>query len=1043
MANEAGESKVTRLRFECVSHPSVAEFVSGLAETIARELGCDEVNVQLRRDEELFVGQFPRRTDRVGSSEGALFELHNGSACFQGHPWSLPLIVNDLQRARIPGELALELAVRKVRSCGVFPLMERGRVQGVVECFFTRSYHRWKQEEFSAFDELSHALTNVRAPASNTDVAARQVSNDELRSQYRRMARYGNVVIIITDSNFRITDAFGNTEQILGIASSEMTSNPGIWDLILDPRDRGLLRRRIMRLRLEHDELREEVRVIHQRSGEVRWMMLRALPQFAPNGVFQGWEGFGIDVTDRRRAQEALMTQNRRLEALFEVARSLQGQTDPAIVTLKGLKALLRATGSRCGYGCFLHRERDELEVVAALGLSEKYLLSMESVLKGPSLLRFAIKERKGLSIDNLQDDTRAASTLAKLEDLRSCIVMPLATDEAVFGAIVLFKREAKSYSEADFDLVSAAATQMTLAVRQAEMYEAERRHSESLGALYRISHELSKYRSPREIAEHAFPVLQQEFALKRGWFGVVNEQGTHIAGKSGFGPGIRRQLQELQIELGLRHDFLDDAVRTQRPVIVEAGKEMECSGLNRIVQRLKFDTLVIIPLVSLGQVVGLLIVEPLVPSTFLKEGRLQLLVSMANEMATVLMSRRFESKMAEALKMRMAGLLASGVAHNFNNLLQAVMGQVSLIEMQLPKGSGAFEATRTINDAARRGAGLVSQLLNFASQGQGVRQNVSLNSLITESHELYESLLSKRIELRIETQPDCPELVADVSQIQQVLTNLLANAKDAIGNRPDGTVSISTCKVRLRSGEVDPELAPGVYIRVDVRDNGVGMNAEQQARCFEPFFTTKNVDRSTGVGLSGTGLGLSAAYSIVKSHDGIITVHSVPGEGATFSVYLPVLSVRAGSVLDSPAVKSHAVSRGGALLLGLEGGVHPFVSSIFESLGYRSRGVYDLQQAIEVLQQDKERWGFVVLDLEGLGEAAPATCKQLLSTFADLGIIACSASSREWIEALPPTSRIEVVDKPLSVWSVEIALQRMSARPSELVDAEVDTQQR
>ncbi len=1043
MANEAGESKVTRLRFECSSQPATGEFVMELAGAIARELGCDEVNVQLRRDEELFVGQFPRRTERVGSSEGALFELHNGAACFQGNPWPLPLTVNDLQRARIPGELALELAVRKVRSCGVFPLLERGRVQGVVECFFTRSYHRWKQEEFSAFDELSHNLTIARTAVSNSDVSARQVSSDELRSQYRRMARYGNVVIIITDSNFRITEAFGNTEQILGIASSEMTSNAGIWDLILDPRDRGLLRRRIMRLRLEHDELREEVRVVHQRSGEVRWMMLRALPQFAANGVFQGWEGFGIDVTDRRRAQEALMTQNRRLEALFEVARSLQGQTDPAIVTLKGLKALLRATGSRCGYGCFLHRERDELEVVASLGLSEKYLHSMQPVLEGPSLLRFAIKERKGLLIDNLQEDPRAASTLAKLEDLRSCIVMPLATDEVVFGAIVLFKKEAKSYSEADFDLVSAAATQMTLAVRQAEMYEAERRHSESLGALYRISHELSKYRSPREIAEHAFPVLQQEFALKRGWFGVVNEQGTHIAGKSGFGSGVRRQLQELQIELSLRHDFVDEAVRTQRPVIVEAGQPMECSGLNRIVQRLKLDTLVIIPLVSLGQVVGLLVVEPLVPHTFLKEGRLQLLVSMANEMATVLMSRRFESKMAEALKMRMAGLLASGVAHNFNNLLQAVMGQVSLIELQLPKGSEAFEATRTITDAARRGAGLVSQLLNFASHGQAVRQSVSVNSLLMDSHELYESLLSKRIELRIETDPDCPELVADPSQVQQVLTNLLANAKDAIGHRSDGVVSISTHKVRLRSGEVDPELAPGVYIRVDVRDNGVGMDPEQQARCFEPFFTTKNVDRSTGVGLSGTGLGLSAAYSIIKSHEGIITVHSAVGEGATFSVYLPVLSVRSGSVLDSQAVKSRTVSRGGALLLGLEGGVHPFVSSIFESLGYRSRGVYDLQQAIEVLKQDHQRWGFVVLDLETLGDSAAHVCEQLLSTFADLCIIASSASTREWVEVLPATSRIELLDKPLSVWSIEVALQRMSARPSELVKVEADTQQR
>jgi hypothetical protein len=113
MANEAGESKVVRLRFECGSHTSMAEFVSDLAGTIARELGCDEVNVQLRRDEELFVGQFPRRTDRVGSSEGALFELHSGAAYFQGNPWPLPLVVNDLHEPAYQGSSRSSLQCAK------------------------------------------------------------------------------------------------------------------------------------------------------------------------------------------------------------------------------------------------------------------------------------------------------------------------------------------------------------------------------------------------------------------------------------------------------------------------------------------------------------------------------------------------------------------------------------------------------------------------------------------------------------------------------------------------------------------------------------------------------------------------------------------------------------------------------------------------------------------------------------------------------------------------------------------------------------------
>jgi hypothetical protein len=242
--------------------------------------------------------------------------------------------------------------------------------------------------------------------------------------------------------------------------------------------------------------------------------------------------------------------------------------------------------------------------------------------------------------------------------------------------------------------------------------------------------------------------------------------------------------------------------------------------------------------------------------------------------------------------------------------------------------------------------------------------------------------------------------------------------------------VQVSTQKVRLRSGEVDPELAPGLYIRLDVKDNGVGMDPEQQARCFEPFFTTKNVDRGTGVGLTGSGLGLSAAYSIAKQHDGLITVHSVPGEGSTFSMYLPILSVRASVTPELTAVTPRKTSRGGVLLLGIEPGVQPFVSSIFESLGYRSRSVFDTMQAVEVLKHERDRWGFVVADLDTLGDSASAGCAQLIAEFSELCLLAVAASPKEWSEKLQPSPRIEILEKPLGVWGVDAALERLTVRP-------------
>jgi PAS domain S-box-containing protein len=968
------------------------------------------------------------------SPDGPLFTLQEGKAYFNSHLWNLPLIVNDMQRARVPSELALELTVRGVRSCGVFPLAHEGRIYGVVECFFTGAYHRWRKEEVSAFDDLARefAAHVENFPTDDHKLATHSAQHEDARAQYKRLARYGNVVILVTDAQFKIIDVFGNTEHILGVSSADMQRAANIWDVVLDPRDRNLLRRRITRLRLERDELREEVRVIHQRSGEVRWMMLRALPQFSPAGTFLGWEGFGIDVTDRRRAQESLVLQNRRLEALFEVARTLQGTTDPAMVMFKALRALMRATGSRSGYGCLFHRPAGELELVAAFGLSEGYLAQMQQVFAGPSILRTAVDTKQGYLVDDFTVDPRAVSHLARYEGLKSGIIMPVMSDGMVYASITLMKADSGAYSEQDYELVSAAASQIALAVRQAEILDYEKRQGEALGALYRLSRELLKYRSPAEIAENALPILQQEFSLKRGWMGVFNEAGTHIVGKGGFGPGVGRRLQEIQIERRLPHDFIDEAIATQRPVVCSLKNEMQCSGLNTLLERLKADTIIIVPLVSLGQVVGLLAVEALVSATFTSESRIQLLVSMSNEIATVLMARRFESKMAESLKMRMAGLLASGVAHNFNNMLQAVLGQTALIEMQLPKNPSVLECTRTISEAAKRGATLTAQLLHFATQSAPTKQKFSVEKMLQDSRELYESLLGKRVSLTIGADNSGAGVFGDTAQIQQAITNLLANAKDAVANRERPLVVVSTTKVKLRTGEVDPELAPGIYVRVDIKDNGIGMGQEAQARCFEPFFTTKNVDQGTGVGISGAGLGLASAYSIIKQHSGIITVLSAPGEGSTFSVYLPVEDVAESARVEALGARHSEGESSQVLLLGWEQGVKPFVTSILDSLGLSSRSAYDVRQLWELVEEHPGRWSYIVVDLDAISRAEIDALTKLLAEISELSVVGAASAPKEWSELVARLGRLEVVEKPIGVWSVERAIGRLKMRAAQ-----------
>jgi hypothetical protein len=384
---------------------------------------------------------------------------------------------------------------------------------------------------------------------------------------------------------------------------------------------------------------------------------------------------------------------------------------------------------------------------------------------------------------------------------------------------------------------------------------------------------------------------------------------------------------------------------------------------------------------------------------------------------------------MAEALKMRMAGLLASGVAHNFNNLLQAILGQVSLIDMQLPGDSKIRSATGTITEAAKRGAALVSQLLTFATKSTGKKVSTGVSKLLKDSHDMYASLIGSSIALQInEQQRNDSHIAVDPAQFQVVMSNILANAKEAIGTTPGGEISISTHSAVVRSGELGPEVSPGTYVRIDIEDNGSGMTPEQQERCFEPFFTTKNIDLATGVGLTGSGLGLAAAYSIIKDHDGIITVHSKPGDGTVFSIYLPALAATS-SVEAAIASSTHGRvwSGKGVLLLGVDSGVQLFLSKTLGSLGHDSRGVFDTRHAHELLRKEPDRWGIVLLDAEGLGGRCGATCEDLAGTHPWINVLCvCSAEHANTPHHAQDSSpRIHHLEKPITVWGLESALKK------------------
>jgi len=303
---------------------------------------------------------------------------------------------------------------------------------------------------------------------------------------------------------------------------------------------------------------------------------------------------------------------------------------------------------------------------------------------------------------------------------------------------------------------------------------------------------------------------------------------------------------------------------------------------------------------------------------------------------------RESEAKLVQSHKMEAIGRLAGGIAHDFNNLLTVITGYASLAIERVGNRADVPEELSEIRNSAQKAAALTAQMLAF-SRRQVLQPKVfNLNVLIMDMTKMLRRLIGEDIELSVTLQEGIGNIRADPAQIEQVLMNIVINARDAM---PDGgTVRVETREVESRAGLPHPEVPDGHYVVLFVIDCGKGMDGETLSRIFEPFFTTKEKGR-------GTGLGLSTAYGIVKQSGGWIFCTSSPGAGATFSIWLP----RVGEeVEEGRLVTAAPVPAGGhetILLVEDEESVRRFLCSVLASAGYVIREARDGAEAVQALR--------------------------------------------------------------------------------------------
>ncbi len=318
---------------------------------------------------------------------------------------------------------------------------------------------------------------------------------------------------------------------------------------------------------------------------------------------------------------------------------------------------------------------------------------------------------------------------------------------------------------------------------------------------------------------------------------------------------------------------------------------------------------------------------------------------------------KQIEEQLQQMQKMEAIGTLASGIAHDLNNILTPIIGNTELAILTMPPGRWQ-DHLNAVLVASQRAKDMVRQILTFSRKGSPIRKPLRLQPLIQDTIKLLRSLLPVSIEIRQNLDMACGPVLADATQIHQVIMNLCTNACHAMQEK-GGMLEVSLSEVKLiKDQDYQTVVLPaGDFLLLTLKDTGHGMDREVLERIFEPYFTTKSESE-------GTGMGLSVVHGIVKSHDGVIIVHSEPGKGSIFQVYLPRIDSGSSEIFpDANGREPMPFGSERILIIDDEGPIVVMMYDIFTHLGYRITSFTNSTEALELFRAQPNDFDLVITD--------------------------------------------------------------------------------